>query len=151
MQDSRHVDTFDRKLLMALAADGALTNQALAARVGLSESQCYRRRLRLERSGAIRGYNAAVDPKVLGFTVGAFVQLSLTSQSRDQIEKFTSFLARQPGVQSCHAVTGDADYILRVRAADLAGLNEFVSSLLAYGDSRFHVQSRVILDTIKDG
>jgi DNA-binding Lrp family transcriptional regulator len=150
MQDSRQLDAFDRKLLMALATDGTLTNQALAAKVGLSESQCYRRRMRLEQSGVIRGYRASVDPHALGFTVGAYVQLSLTSQSNDQIDKFANFLESLPGVQSCHAVTGNADYILRVRAADLAGLNDFVNSLLAHGKSRFHVESRVILATIKE-
>ncbi|MEJ0049076.1 MAG: Lrp/AsnC family transcriptional regulator [Rhodospirillales bacterium] len=148
MQDF-HIDGFDHKLLTALAADGSLTNQALAARVGLSESQCYRRRLRLEQSGAIQGYRAVVAPRALGQTVGAFVLLSLINQSSDQGERFANFLESLPNVQSCHAVTGDADFILQVRATDLAGLNDFLNRLLAHGKSRFRVESRVILATIK--
>jgi DNA-binding Lrp family transcriptional regulator len=53
-------------------------------------------------------------------------------------------------VVSCHAVTGDADYILRVRTADLTELNDFVLALLAHGKDRLHVRSLVVLETIKD-
>jgi len=150
MQDF-HIDAFDRKLLTALAADGRLSNQALAARVGLSESQCYRRRLRLEQCGAIQGYRAIVAPLALGHPVGAYILLKLTNQLSSEDERLAEFLETLPNVQSCHALTGEADYILHVQAADLAELNDFVNLLLVHGKSRFRVESRVILSTIKAG
>jgi DNA-binding Lrp family transcriptional regulator len=150
MQNSRNVDAFDRKILATLASEGALTNHGLAERVGLSESQCYRRRLRLEQSGAIRGYRAVVDPAVLGFTVMGFVQLNMVSQSTTQREELAIFLRSQIRVLSCHAVTGDSDFILRVQAADLSDLNVFINSLLALGKTRMNVRSIVVLETIKD-
>jgi DNA-binding Lrp family transcriptional regulator len=144
------LDGFDRRLLAALAAKGDLTIQELAAKVGLSESQCYRRRLRLEQIGAIRGYRAIIDPLALGLTVGAFVKMSMVSQSKHQRHEFAACMATLPSVLSCHAVTGDADYIMRVRAADLSGLNDLVNGLLAHGEDRMHLQSAVVLETIKD-
>jgi DNA-binding Lrp family transcriptional regulator len=150
MNNFEHVDAVDRKLLASLAASGSLTNAALAAKVGLSESQTYRRRLRLEQAGAIRGYRAIVDPDALGLRVGAFVHLSMVSQSQHERQAFAAYLATQASVLSCHAVTGDADYILRVRTTDLAGLNDFVNGLLAHGRDRMHVRSLVVLETIKD-
>jgi DNA-binding Lrp family transcriptional regulator len=150
MKDFTQLDGFDRKLLAALATKGDLTNQELAAKVGLSESQCYRRRLRLEQIGAIRGYRAIIDPLALGLTVGAFVKMSMVSQSKHQRREFAACMASLPSVLSCHAVTGDADYIMRVRAADLSGLNDLVNGLLAHGEDRMHLQSAVVLDTIKD-
>jgi DNA-binding Lrp family transcriptional regulator len=150
MKDSSQIDAFDRRLLAALAAKGDMTNQQLAAKVGLSESQCYRRRLRLEQEGAIQGYRAIIDPKALGLAVGAFVHLSMVSQSKHQRHGFAACMAALPGVLSCHAVTGDADYIMRVRAADLSGLNELVNLLLSHGEDRMHIRSLVVLETIKD-
>ena len=77
------------------------------------------------------------------------MQLTLVSQSKHQRMEFSAFVARQPAVLSCHAVTGDADYILRVQVTDLSALNEFLTSLLAKGPDRMHVRSLVVLDTIK--
>jgi DNA-binding Lrp family transcriptional regulator len=150
MQDFSHIDGFDRKLLAALSVKGDLTNQELAAKVGLSESQCYRRRLRLEQCGAIKGYRAVIDPKALGLGVSAFVKLSMVTQSKHQRHEFAACMADRPSVLSCHAVTGDADYIMHVRAADLSDLNDLVNGLLSHGEDRMHVQSAVVLDTIKD-
>lgn len=145
------MDDFDRALLLAVSEDGSITNEALAERVALSASQCYRRRLRLERDGTIQGYRAIINPKVLGLSVGAFVHLTLVSQSKHQRLEFSSFVAHQPAVLSCHAVTGDADYILLVQVADLSALNDFLTSLLAKGPDRMHVRSLVVLDTVKSG
>ena len=150
MNEIGHIDAADRKLLAALAQRGNLTNHQLAERIGLSESQCYRRRLRLEQAGAIQGYRAIVDAKALGLFVGAYVHLSMVSQSTHQRKEFATHLKTHPNVVSCHAVTGDADYILRVRTADLTELNDFVLALLANGKDRLHVRSLVVLETIKD-
>lgn len=145
------MDNFDRALLLAVSIEGNMSSEALAERVGLSASQCYRRRLRLERSGAIQGYRAIIDPKLLGVTVSAFVHLSIVSQSKHQRREFTNYVAGQLRVVSCHAVTGDADYVMHVQVADLADLNDFLTSLLARGNDRMHVRSLVVLDTIKAG
>jgi DNA-binding Lrp family transcriptional regulator len=150
MKDAMHIDEFDRKLLAALAAKGDITNQQLATRVGLSESQCYRRRQRLEEQGAIRGYRAVIDYSAFGMVIGAYVHLSMVSQSTHQRKEFAAFVKAQPGVLSCHAVTGDADYILHVRTKDLSELNKFVNALLAHGKDRLHTRSLVILETIID-
>ncbi|HQF32043.1 MAG TPA: Lrp/AsnC family transcriptional regulator, partial [Hyphomicrobiales bacterium] len=63
------LDPFDLRLLAALQRDGSLTNQQLAERVGLSASQCSRRRQRLEQDGFIRRYRADLDAGRLGFGI----------------------------------------------------------------------------------
>ena len=57
------MDEFDRKLLDALQQDGRLTNNELADRVGLSASQCSRRRAALEQAGVIESYHAVLRQK----------------------------------------------------------------------------------------
>ncbi len=144
------MDAFDLKILSILAADGRVTNEAISERIGLSASQCYRRRLKLEQTGAIQGYRAIIDPQTIGLSVGAYLHLGIVSQSKHDRQKFAAFITSQPTVLSCHAVTGDADYILRVNAKDLPDLNRFLLLLLAHGNDRMHVRSLVILSTLKD-
>ncbi len=143
------LDGFDHKLLMALAV-GDLTNSQLAARVGLSESQCYRRRARLEEAGAIQGYRARIDPRALGLNVSAYVHLNMASQSKHQRRAFATYINRYENVLSCRAVTGDTDYVLYVVVHDLSGLNELVNKILAYTGDRMSVRSLVVLETIKE-
>jgi DNA-binding Lrp family transcriptional regulator len=65
-QEPGALDQFDLKLLAALEADGRLTNAELAEKVGLSASQCSRRRIRLEETGIIEGYSARLNASRLG-------------------------------------------------------------------------------------
>jgi DNA-binding Lrp family transcriptional regulator len=75
------MDDFDLKLLQALQEDGRLTNNDLADRVGLSASQCSRRRAALENAGVIEGYQAVLSPAALGLAVLAFVHVTLATHS----------------------------------------------------------------------
>ncbi len=75
------VDAFDLKMLAALQNDGRLTNQQLADAVGLSASQCSRRRMRLEEEKVISGYHADLSSEALGFNVFAFIQVQLATHS----------------------------------------------------------------------
>src|SRR6478735_7390919 len=81
------VDGFDLKILGALQDDGRLTNQQLADRVGLSASQCSRRRMRLEEEKVIAGYHADLAAEALGFNLVAFIQITLATHSPDNSKK----------------------------------------------------------------
>ena len=70
------MDALDREVLLALQEDGRMSNLALARKLGLSPSAMLGRVRRLERSGAIRGYRAIIDPAALGVTVRALVDKS---------------------------------------------------------------------------
>ena len=83
MADLVH-DSFDRAILGALQRDGALTNAQLSEIVHLSPSQCSRRRAALEKSGAIRGYTARLDGRVLGFGIRAFARVNLRSHGAER-------------------------------------------------------------------
>ena len=63
------LDPLDLKLLSVLQDDAALSNAELADRIGLSPSQCSRRRAGLEEAGYIRAYRADLDPRKLGYTL----------------------------------------------------------------------------------
>ena len=144
------LDGFDLKLLAVLQDDARLTNQALADRVGLGASQCSRRRVRLEAAGVIAGYRAVLDPEMLGFGITAFVQITLARHSPDNARQFRELVLRTAAIQQAYAVTGDADYMLKVVLTGLPALAALVNDVLLPHASVAHVRSLVGLERIKD-
>ncbi|MCA3600521.1 MAG: Lrp/AsnC family transcriptional regulator [Methylobacterium sp.] len=144
------MDHFDIKLLDALQRDGRLTNNELAEKVGLSPSQCSRRRIQLEEEGAIRGYHAALEPGALGFGVIAFVQVTLATHSPDNARRFQQLVERVDEVQEAFAVTGEADYLVKMVAPDLPSLATLLNDIFLPHESVAHVRSSIALTTLKD-
>ncbi|MEU2588181.1 Lrp/AsnC family transcriptional regulator [Streptomyces avermitilis] len=125
------MDALDRKILTELQMDGRLTVTELAARVQLSVSPCHRRLRDLERTGAIRGYRAVVDPAAVGLNFEALVFVTLRWEDRDTVSTFEQAVAAVPQVIQAQRLFGDPDYILRVATADLAAFQELYDRHLA--------------------
>jgi DNA-binding Lrp family transcriptional regulator len=149
-QELDALDQFDLKLLAALEADGRLTNSELAGRVGLSASQCSRRRIRLEEIGVIEGYSARLNAKRLGIGLLALVQVSMSPHSKENAKKFSAFVNTIEEVQEAYALTGDADYLLKVAVPDLKNLSRIINDLILPHGSVSHVKSSIVLTTLKD-
>jgi DNA-binding Lrp family transcriptional regulator len=145
------MDAFDIRILAALQRDGRASNQQLAEAVFLSPSQCSRRRTVLENDGIIRGYYAGLDPSALGLTVTALIQVTLASHSPNTSRDFKALVERVPAIQEAYAVTGDADYVLKVNVANLKALSALLGEVLLPHPSVAHVRSSVVLDTLKSG
>ncbi|MEM7424540.1 MAG: Lrp/AsnC family transcriptional regulator [Pseudomonadota bacterium] len=143
------MDTFDRKILAKLQSDGAASNQELADVAGLSASQCSRRRAQLERDGVIEGYRARLDPEALGLDVTVFISITLERHSRRTSESFHAFLERLDEVQEAHAMTGDADYLVKVTVPTLHALSDFVNETLLANEAVNQVRSNIVLKTVK--
>ena len=124
------LDEIDRRILASLQAHARLRNVELAEKVGLSASPCLRRVKRLEETGVIRGFATLVAPEAVGLPVSVFVQVTLERQSEAALETFESCIAEWPEVMECYLMTGDADYLLRVVAADLTAYQEFLMNKL---------------------
>jgi DNA-binding Lrp family transcriptional regulator len=144
------VDTFDLKMLAALQDDGRLTNQQLADRIGLSASQCSRRRMRLEEEKVISGYHADLSSEALGFNLIAFINITLATHSPDNAKKFRALINRVDEIQEAYALTGDADYVVKAVLRDLKGLSDIVNNVLMPHPSVAHVRSSVVLDRLKE-
>jgi Lrp/AsnC family leucine-responsive transcriptional regulator len=111
------LDDLDRRILNELAANARLSNMDLAARVPLSHSAISRRIARLERSGAIRGYGADIDPAALGLSIRAFV--GVRRDPAANVELLSQGLRAIPEVAACWIVTGEHDFLLDVRVHDM--------------------------------
>jgi DNA-binding Lrp family transcriptional regulator len=116
------MDDADRRILNQLRLNARITNQALAAQIGLSPSACLRRVKLLEQSGAIRGYTAIVSGAVAEEGTIAIVQVGLERQTEEFLGRFENALRKHPEVQEWYLMTGTGDYILHVL---IAGIEEY--------------------------
>ncbi|NRG17953.1 Lrp/AsnC family transcriptional regulator [Rhizobiales bacterium] len=112
------LDRIDRKILARLQEDGRIANAELAEAVGLSASACLRRVKALEQAGVIDRYVALLDPKKISRRMDIFVEISLTSQSSEVLGAFEKAVNRSSEIMECYLMAGDADYLLRIAAAD---------------------------------
>jgi len=113
------MDRLDRKILAELQADGRQSLTDLASHVGLTVSPAHRRVRDLEKSGAIVGYRAVVDPKALGLGFEALVFVTMKQEDRATLLAFEESAAAIPNVLLAQRLFGDPDYLLRVRTTDL--------------------------------
>ncbi len=153
---SINVDRHDLKLLTALQRDGHATNSALGEIIHMSTSQVSRRVQRLEEAGVIDHYAAVIDPAVVGLGVMAFTHVVLERHGGTPADngethgaKFEREIADLPEVLECFSVAGEADYILRIVAYDLAALAEFMTRHLLRLPGVSTVKSTISLQKIK--
>ncbi|HVL74933.1 MAG TPA: Lrp/AsnC family transcriptional regulator [Noviherbaspirillum sp.] len=144
------LDATDLKILTLLQQDGRISNQELAEKVFLSPSACLRRVRLLEESGAIAGYRAVLDPAVLGLEVDAFVQVTMRRDVERWHENFTAAMRTWPEVVGAYIITGDANYLLRVRARNLKHYSAFVLEKLYKTAGVLDIRSNIVMQTIKD-
>jgi DNA-binding Lrp family transcriptional regulator len=149
-QENGALDHFDLKILSALETDGRLTNAELAEKIGLSASQCSRRRIKLEESCIIEGYSARLNASRLGIGLLALVEVTLSPHSKENAKKFGDFVNAVDEIQEAYALTGDADYLLKVVVPDLKNLSRIINDLILPQASVSHVKSSIVLTTLKD-
>jgi DNA-binding Lrp family transcriptional regulator len=144
------LDALDWKLLAALQDNASLTNAALSEMIGLSASQVSRRRARLEEDGVITGYRALLSPTAIGLGVTVFIHVALDTHSRDNARRFRDLVRLTPSILEAHALTGEADYLLKVAVATLQDLSRLVNDILLPHDSVARVRSEIALETLKE-
>lgn len=106
-------------LLNALQRDSNQSIAQIAEKAAMSTSACHRRLRALEEEGYIRNYSARLDPRKLGLGLQVFVEISLTSQSQEVMNRFEEAVGRFDDILECHLMSGSADYMLRVAATDM--------------------------------
>ena len=121
----------DRKKLSALQRNAAQSLDALGASVGLSRNACWRRVRMLEEAGVITGRIATVDASKLGLTLTVFMQVRTNAHAPDWLKKFSAATKAMPEIQGVYRMSGDLDYLIRARVADMAGYDRLYQRLIA--------------------
>jgi DNA-binding Lrp family transcriptional regulator len=144
------VDAVDRKIIAELQADGRLTVTELAQRVSLSVAPCHRRLRELERSGAILGYRAVIDPAAIGLGFEVLVHVTMDREDAATIARFESSLAEVPEVHHAERLFGDPDYLVRVATADLAAYQVLRDEKLATLPGVQRLSSTIVMKRVVD-
>lgn len=128
---SQSLDEIDRRILRALQSDATLSMDALAELAALSRNACWRRVKLLEQAGVIRARPALLDPDALGCPLMAVVLIRTGAHDADWRARFERAVNAMPQVVSAYRMSGDLDYMLRVRVADMAAYDRFYKALTA--------------------
>lgn len=143
------LDAKDLRILELLQLDGRASHAQLSEVAHLSAPQCFRRVKRMEEAGLIEGYRAMIDRERIGLGVMAFVSVTLGGGRSQDVDKFRKVVANIPEILECHVVTGEADFLLKVVAADLQTFSTFLLERLAQSFDSVTTRSEVSLEQVK--
>lgn len=125
-----NLDNVDLQVLRELQENGRVTMKALAEQVGLSSPAMIERVRRLEERHMLVGYRALVDPKAVGRSLTALINVSL---DRTDYDAFLERLAQQSAVEECHRVTGDQAFVVKAHVASTEDLENLIDHLQEVG------------------
>ena len=144
------LDRTDLMILKELQENAKISNVELARRVHLSPTPCLERVKRLEKNEYIKGYRAALNPNKLSANLLSFVEIKLTRTSKDVFTEFKKAVKELPQVLECHLVSGDFDYLLKTRVADMIAYRELLGETLLtlphVSSSRFYM----VMEEVKE-
>ncbi len=123
------IDAVDQRIIALLVADARASYADIGTRVSLSAPAVKRRVDRLRAAGVIRGFTAVVDPASVGWTTEAFVELFCAGRTTPA--QIGAAVRRHPEVVGAYTVSGEADALVHLRAADISHLEEALERLRA--------------------
>jgi Lrp/AsnC family leucine-responsive transcriptional regulator len=126
------LDPTNLTLLAELQDDARLTLAELGRRVGLSSPAVAERLQRLQDTGVITGYRATVDPRAVGYALGAILRIRPAPR---QITKVAELARRTPEVAECHRITGEDCFFMKLYVRDVEHLEETIDAFTLYGQT----------------
>jgi DNA-binding Lrp family transcriptional regulator len=145
------LDRFDRQLLNLLQEDAGQTAEQLAERVGLSPSAIQRRIRRLRDEGVILRDAAIVDPRRIGRPVTFIASLQVERERPELLAQLREWLAAEDHIQQAFYVTGEADFVLIVTAADTESYDALMARMIAENPNVRRFTTNVSLGVVKRG
>lgn len=147
---AHELNRIDRNILRRLQKDARISYAELAREIGLSTTPCKERVKRLEREGVIRGYQAILSPEYLDRGLVVFVQIRLNRTSQDIFEEFKRSAYDLEEVQECYLVSGNFDYLIKARVADMVAYREFLGETLLTLPGVQESTSYVVMEQVKE-
>jgi Lrp/AsnC family transcriptional regulator, leucine-responsive regulatory protein len=145
------VDALDRKILDRYQLDTRVAAAAIGEDVGLSAAAVQRRIKRMREIGIIASEIAQIDPKTVGLPLTVVVHVDIERETTQLIDAFKSAMLAHPEVQQCWYTTGLTDFILVIRAADMAAYERFTQEALLCNGNVAKFTSYVALAEVKSG
>ncbi|QFT98835.1 Leucine-responsive regulatory protein [Roseovarius sp. THAF8] len=143
------IDNLDRKILHELQRDASLGLEEIGTRVGLSRNACWRRIKTMEEAGIIRARVTLLDAAKLNLGLTVFIQVRAAKHDAQWLETFARATRALPEIQGVYRMTGDLDYLIRARVADMADYDRLYQTLVARVPMR-DVSASFVMEEIKD-
>lgn len=143
------MDKTDYQILRELLTDGRVSWVELAERVNLSAAAAQRRVEALRAAGIIKGFGARIAPAELGYEVEAYVAVSVERHDIANVQRFRDAVRGYPEVQTCHMMSGEVDYLLRVVTTDLKAFGRFIEQRILSVPGVKDASSSIVLDPVK--
>lgn len=143
-----NLDDTNRKILELLQNDCSITNQELAARVGLSPATTLERVKKLEQSGVIKRYVALVDEKKLDKHIKVYVSITMKDHSDRSLTEFNRRIQDFPEVLECSRLAGEKDYLLKVVVDNIEDYEIFTRTRLSTLPGIDKTSSSIVLASI---
>ena len=147
----KRIDGIDASILNQLQRNNRVTTEKLALQVGLSPTACQRRIKRLRKAGIIEGDVSIVAPKAVGRRLAMMVLVSLERERTDIIDRFKQAIRATPEIMSGYYVTGEADFVLIVTAADMEEFEQVTRRFFYKNQDIKGFKTMVIMDRVKTG
>jgi Lrp/AsnC family leucine-responsive transcriptional regulator len=138
----------DLKTLELLQREGRTSWTRLAEVLGVTGPAAADTVRRLEERGVIRGFAAILSPQAVGLGITAFITTSL--ERPEQRAAFLKRIADLPQVQECHHMTGDDDYLLKVRCRDVPDLEQLINAEIKSVPGVLRTRTTLVLRTSKE-
>ena len=123
------IDTFDRKILQSIQKDCGMSIESLGEQVGLSRNAVWRRVKALEEHGYVKNKVAILDPQKLGLDLQVFVQIRTSEHNPEWRKRLAQTIQASPQILSVHRMTGDLDYLIMARVANMAEYDQLYQRL----------------------
>ncbi len=124
------LDKKNRSILNFLQSDASISVEQLADKVALSRNACWRRIKALEDAGLILRRVALLNPEKVGLPLVALVQVKTNRHEAGWLDQFRTAIMDMPEVVAAWRMSGDLDYVLRVRVDSVAGYDNFYQRLI---------------------
>ena len=147
----KDLDKIDLKILKLLQQNARIPMTELAEKVGLSTTPVTERVKRLERDNIISGYHARLNPHAVGQSLLVFVEIKLRSKSGNIFEDFRREVTRIPQILECHLVSGEYDYLIKVRLPDMSAYRDMLGNILLQLPAAAESRSDVVREEVKEG
>ena len=146
----KELDKTDLKILKLLQQNARIPMTELAEKVGLSTTPVTERVRRLERDNLITGYHAHLNPHALGQSLLVFVELKLRSKSGNIFEDFKREVLKIPQILECHLVSGEYDYLIKVRLPNMSAYRDMLGNILLQLPAASESRSYVVMEEVKE-
>ncbi|MBF9036339.1 winged helix-turn-helix transcriptional regulator [Rhodobacterales bacterium HKCCE2091] len=143
------IDDTDRRILRELQRDAGLGLEDLGTRVGLSRNACWRRIKALEAAGVIRGRVTLLDPEALGLSLMVVIQIRVARHDPGWLDAFARVMSDMPEILGAWRMTGDLDYLIRARVADMRDYDRLYQRLIRRLDLS-DVSASFVMEEIKE-